>query len=149
MKKLPRQFIYPVILVILLDIFFTLLGQPKEYWNNPIKVQEGSPFGVLTLSSSPWLFLSAMLIYTIIVSTALRKLPFYLGVFGTISFFLGHVWGSSSWTYTLFLKYITKNPKLEFAHWYVMVGYLLLISLTTTLWIGKYLKKNPQQVNNT
>jgi len=140
MKKFPKFLITPVIGVVFLDVLFTLIGQPQQYWQDFSKLREGSPLGVAILSQNPWFFVAFMLIYAYFICLILRKLPLFLSIFAAISFYLGHVYGSATWVYTVFRKLTNVVNPQKFISWYVVVGYLVSVSFITSLFIIKVLK---------
>jgi len=135
MKRVPRKFIYPVALVMVLDFLFTMIGQPSSYWANFSNVNEGSPLGFTLLNINPFLFLLFCAIYLLAMIILIRKLPLIIGAVLGLSLFLGHAWGSSSWVYPLFRKMGFAGG--GFSRWYLAVGYFILISLITVLIIIK------------
>ena len=135
MKRVPRKFTYPVILVMVFDFLFTLIGQPTNYWINFSNVNEGSPLGFNLLKINPFFFLIFCAIYLLAMVILIRKLPLFVGATLALSLFLGHSWGSSTWVYHLFRKmgFILGG----FSDWYLTVGYFVLISLVSVLIIVK------------
>ena len=140
MRRFPKLLIAPVILIVLLDLAFTLIGQPKQYWQDFSKLNEGSPLGVVTLSQNPRFFVAFILIYISLIYILLRKLPLFLSVFLAISFYLGHVYGSSTWVYIVFKKISKSAYHYEFISWYITVGYIVMVSFATSLFVRQSLK---------
>jgi len=136
MKRIPFKYIYPVILVMCLDFLFTMIGQPANYWTDFSYVNEGSPLGFNLLKINPFYFLIFCLIYLLAMVVLIKKLPFKIGAILALSLFLGHSWGSSSWVYYLFQKMGFKMAM--FFDWYLIVGYLAIISMISVfLIVGK------------
>ncbi len=135
MRRIPKKFIYPVALVMVLDFLFTMIGQPSSYWANFSNVNEGSPLGFNLLRINPLFFLIFCAIYLLAMIILIRKLPLFIGATLALSLFLGHVWGSSSWVYTLFRKMGFAGG--GFSRWYLVVGYFILISIISVLIIIK------------
>ncbi|MCJ7804356.1 hypothetical protein MUP35_01290 [Patescibacteria group bacterium] len=135
MRRIPKKFIYPVALVMILDFLFTVIGQPSNYWTNFGNVDEGSPLGFNLLRIKPLFFLIFCAIYLLVMMILIRKSPLFIGATLGLSLFLGHVWGSSTWVYTLFHK-MGFNLR-GFSNWYLTVGYFILISLITVLIVTK------------
>lgn len=140
MKNRSSIFIYPILLVISLDAIFTILGQPKEYWQNYLYAHEGSPLGFNLLHSSPWIFLAFMALYSGAAYLLLKKLPLFWSLVLGLSLFSGHLYGSGSWISTFYLK-LGLSDSL-FVHWYLRVGYYILISLITALIINNEIKRS-------
>lgn len=135
MKNHRSTFAYPILLVILLDAIFTVIGQPPEYWHKFTNVNEGSPLGFHFLQSNPWLFLVFMAIYMGGVTFLLKKLPlFWSSVLG-LTLFIGHTYGSSSWIYIMYSR--LGLPDFPFANWYLKIGYFVIISLVTSFILRK------------
>jgi hypothetical protein len=142
MRRFPKQFIYPVILVMVIDFIFTLIGQPASYWTNSSSVNEGSPLGVGLLTINPIYFLIFCIIYLLIIIFLIRKLPLFFGGILALSLFLGHSYGSGSWVYTLLhrLGFDLGN----FSQWYFTIGYFIVISIISVLMVRKTFK-TPQK----
>ena len=135
MEKLPKQFVYPVILVMLLDFSFTMIGQPPSYWTNFNNLNEGSPIGVNLLSINPLYFLIFCAIYLSIMILLIRKLPLIPGAILALSLFLGHSYGSSSWVDLLLHK--AGFDLGNFSQWYSTIGYFVLLSIISVLMVTK------------
>jgi hypothetical protein len=126
----------PLVLAMLLDGIFTLVGQPDIYWQNYSFFNEGSPLGQI-LMLNPLYFISFFIVYLILVAvlTTNLKRPFNIMVW--LGFFLGHVWGASTWTYTIFTDL---TGIYTVSSWYLVVGYIVIISVITSFFINKRLK---------
>ncbi|OHA88477.1 MAG: hypothetical protein A2653_00510 [Candidatus Zambryskibacteria bacterium RIFCSPHIGHO2_01_FULL_43_25] len=133
MKKLPRQVTIPVLMVMILDGLFTLVGQPAGYWNNPSLVREGSPLGFSLLLHNPFFFILFFIIYLTVVYWGLKKLPIVISLPGAIALFLGHVWGSSSWLSVLYRKFGFEI--FDFYNWWLSISYFVVIAIITSLFI--------------
>lgn len=127
----------PLILVMVLDLAFTLAGQPDIYWQNYKFVNEGSPIGYYLLSLHPLYFILAFLTYLLFILFLSIKLVRPLNIMVAVGFFLGHSWGSSSW-----LPIIFNNLRVvDFLNeWYLVISYFIVISIITGLCINKWLK---------
>ena len=93
----------PLILVISLDVAFTLLGQPEAYWRGTwTHVNEGSPLGVWGLGMGPKIFMALMAGWILLALIASKALPGMLGqlVYGATA--LGHAWGTATWVSHLY-----------------------------------------------
>jgi len=128
----------PVILVMVLDLVFTLAGQPDYYWQNYDFFNEGSPLGQIIMPAHPAYFILFFVFYLVFVVFILSILPKPLNIMTALSFFLGHVWGSSTWLGTIYYK-ITGN---YFAanSWYLDIGYFIILAIISSFFINKWLK---------
>jgi hypothetical protein len=127
----------PVILVMLLDLIFTLFGQPDYYWQNHSLFNEGSPLGQI-LMLNPAVFIAAFVFYIAFVIFLSAILPKPLNIVFALSFYLGHVWGSSTWLETIFYK-LTGNYYAGDA-WYLNIFYFIFIAAISGLCVSKWLK---------
>ena len=126
----------PLALVMLLDMVFTLVGQPDYYWQNYQLFNEGSPLGQsLMLNPAYFLLFFAFYIPFVLFLTVNLRRPFNIIVY--LVFFLGHAWGSSSWVPSMFYKatgiYPTEN-------WYLIIGYFATVAVISGFCINKWLK---------
>jgi hypothetical protein len=135
MKRLPKEFTYPVALVMIIDFLITIVGQPKNYWNNFANVNEGSPIGFSLMKINPLFFLLFCAIYLLIAIISIKKLPLFLGATIALSLFLGHAYGSSTWVYYFFYRGGLTSEM--FSHWYITIGYFVLLSLFSVFIIFK------------
>lgn len=136
MKKLPLQFIFPVLIVMFIDCLFTLIGQDKSYWINPMTVNEGSPSGFALLSQGPLFFIIPFIFYMLVVFFTLKKTNINFTIPFALLLFIGHSWGSSTWLSRLF------NYNNQFDLWYITIFYFLIISIITSLFALNYINKN-------
>jgi hypothetical protein len=126
----------PLIMVMLLDLTFTMAGQPKIYWQDHSLFNEGSPLGQV-LMLDPFCFIAFFFFYIFFVlflATNLKR-PFNL-IWG-IGFYLGHVWGSSTWVSTIFYKFTGLTAVSE---WYITVGYCVILAALTGVFINQWLR---------
>jgi len=128
----------PLILVMVLDLIFTLVGQSNYYWQNYSLFNEGSPLGASLLSLHPGYFIVFFIFYLLFVSFLLVNLKRPLNIIVALSFFLGHVWGSSSWVPSLVCRYTS----IYIDSWYLIVGYFIIIAIISGICINKWLKLN-------
>ncbi len=126
----------PVILVMVLDFAFTLVGQPKYYWGNYLFFNEGSPLGKILLSWHPAYFILFFILYLFFVLFLIINLKRPLNIMVAIGFFLGHVWGSASWVPLLFPRFF----QVQIESWYLTIGYFIIISAISGFCISKWLK---------
>jgi hypothetical protein len=128
----------PVIFVMLLDLFFTFWGQPEIYWQNFSFFSEGSPLGQF-LMLNPLYFFVFFAFYLVFVTVLTGVLPRPLNFIVALSFYLGHIWGSSSWLDTIFYK-LTGIMITGSIYWYLNVGYLIIISIVSGIFWNSYIK---------
>lgn len=64
----------PVFLVAILDAIFTVLGQPKAYWENFNNLNEANPVAKILLRSTPIIFFVGVLIYSSLLFLIIPKL---------------------------------------------------------------------------
>ncbi len=117
-----------VVITVILDIIFTLLGQSPKYWENYQLAVDGNPLALFFLLIHPLLFLFFSLIWVSIVTCLIKVLRFPWFIFLGIAVILGHLWGSVTWVPSV-LTFL-KNPWLE-AHWgwYISIIYIILLSV--------------------
>lgn len=138
-KKLPLAIIYPTLLVMALDLIFTLAGQSSKYWTSFTSINESSPLGYYLLSN-PLFFIVAFIGYLFLVFFLLRNvLPKKIGFAVGIAFFIIHVWGSSSWVDYLIEKGFSISLTVS-QYWIVTVTYLIIISIIFSYCYYPYLK---------
>ncbi|MDD5144928.1 MAG: hypothetical protein PHW72_02290 [Candidatus Pacebacteria bacterium] len=123
----------PLILVMILDLVFTLVGQPKGYWQNYEFFNEAGPLGKFFLSLHPVSFVGFLIIYILFVLFFVSNLKKPLSIIVYITFFLGHVWGSSSWIPLLFNRF----SSLRIDDWYLNIGYFVIIAIITGFCLNK------------
>ena len=119
----------PMILVMVLDLVFTLVGQPKGYWQDYGLFNEASPLGQI-LMLHPAYFILFFIFYLVFVIFLAGFLPKPFNIMVGVGFFLGHVWGSSTWLGTIFHGDV----------WYLTVGYFIFIAVVSGLCINRWLK---------
>jgi hypothetical protein len=129
-------FVFPLILVMVLDLVFTLIGQSQDYWRNFQFFNEANPLAGFLLSHHPALFVLFFFIYLVFILflTVNLKKPFNLILY--IFFFLIHSWGSSSWLSELFFSYQANY----LSDWYLHIGYFVFISLVSGFSLNLWLK---------
>lgn len=130
--------LFPLILVMLLDLIFTLIGQPKIYWKAYIFVSEGSPLGHSLLNIHPGYFILFFIFYLLFVLFLVTNLKRPLNLMIGIGFFLGHSWGSASWVPKIF----SFLPSLGlYNNWYHTIGYFIFLAIISGFCINKWLIK--------
>lgn len=131
----------PVILVMLFDLIFTLVGQSEIYWTKSYRFfNEGSPLGEILLGYHPGYFVLFFVFYLLFVLFLTTNLKRPLNIIVAIGFFLGHVWGSSSWIPLLVLRFSSYKNYLNFNEWYPTIGYFILIAIISGICVNKWLK---------
>lgn len=127
--------IFPLILVMFLDLIFTLIGQSQDYWRNFQFFNEANPLAGFLLSHHPALFFLLFCVYLILILFLVVNLKKPLNLIFYIFFFLIHSWGSSSWLSELLFSYQANYS----SDWYLNIGYFIFISLASgfslTLWL--------------
>lgn len=128
--------VLPLILVMILDMGFTLIGQLQDYWRNFQFFNEANPTAGFLLSINPALFILFFFLYLIFVLFLIVNLKKPFNLISYIFFFLIHSWGSSSWLSELFFSYRINS----LGDWCLKIGYFALISLVSGFCINKWLK---------
>ena len=123
----------PLILVISLDLIFTIIGQPSSYWQNYSDYDEMNPLGQMLLSTSPILFIIVSFLYILLVIFLIIKIPKPINIMIYIGFFLGHAWGGASWTSSILSKYFL----IELNYFYSSLIYFILIAIISGLCFNK------------
>ena len=123
----------PLMLAMLLDGIFTSVGQPDAYWQNHALFNEGSPLGQI-LMLNPLYFVSFFIVYLILIPLLVVNLKRPFSIMVWLGFFLGHVWGGSSWVYLIFTNL---TGVYTISNWYLVVGYIIIISVVTGIFINK------------
>lgn len=128
-------------LVMILDLIFTIAGQPSYYWNVDFSfLNEGSPLGVFLLSRNPVFFIIFFFFYLLFVLFLITNLRRPFNIMAGIGFFLGHAWGSSTWVPLLFSRYFYG----DFADWYLTIGYFIILAIIFGIcinaWLNTWLK---------
>lgn len=129
----------PLILVMILDLIFTLAGQPKDYWQNYYLFNEGSPLGSILLPWHPGYFVLFFAFYLLFVLFLVTNLKRPINIMVAVGFFLGHAWGSASWVSTIFYRLTAVYFINE---WYLIVGYFILIAIVSGFFINRWLLRN-------
>jgi len=129
--------VIPVILVMILDLTFTLVGQPEYYWQNYEFFNEGSPLGFILFSHHPAYFVLFFAIYLLLVLVLVTNLMRPFNIMVAVAFFLGHSWGSSSWVPAIFYK-LTGIDTID--SWYLIIGYFIVVAIISGFCVNKWLK---------
>lgn len=131
----------PVILVMLFDFIFTLVGQPEIYWTVSYELfNEGSPLGPILFGYHPGIFVLFFTLYLLFVLFLSTNLKRPLNIMVAIGFFLGHAWGSSSWLSTLVLRFASFETYVSFNEWYLAIGYFIVIAIISGICINKWVR---------
>ncbi|MCX6760618.1 MAG: hypothetical protein NTZ84_00720 [Candidatus Nealsonbacteria bacterium] len=127
---------FPLILVMVLDLVFTLIGQSQDYWRNFQFFNEANPMAGFLLSHHPALFVLFFCIYLILVLFLVVNLKKPFNLIFYIFFFLIHSWGSSSWLSELFFSFQADY----LSNWCLNIGYFIFISLVSGFSLSLWLK---------
>ena len=120
-----------------LDFIFTLAGQPAYYWQNHIFFDEGSPLGRI-LMQNPAYFVLFFILYLLFVIFLLANLKRPFNIVIAIGFFLGHVWGSSTWLGIIFYKLTGNYFTADI--WYLNIGYFAVIAVISGICVDRWLR---------
>ena len=137
LSKKNLRVLWPLILVMLLDLIFTLFGQPEIYWRNHKLYSESNPLAASLLGKNPVLFILAYIFYLLFILflSANLKRPFNFILI--ISVFLIHAWATTSWVPTLVYRLFAPD-----VNWfYSSAAYLIFIGLVTGINVSGFLKQ--------
>lgn len=125
----------PVIFVMILDFIFTLISQPSYYW---LDFRFFNGIGSLgqTLMLHPFYFVIFFIFYVLFVITLIGILPRPLNIMAAISFYLGHVWGSSAWLGPVYYRIFGSSSYTWNQSWYLNVGYFVFIAIVSGIFIS-------------
>lgn len=139
MSKQNLSIVWPLVLVMVLDLIFTLAGQPEIYWRNHKLYSESNPLAAFLLGKHPILFIFAYISYffLILFLSANLKRPFSFILI--ISLFLIHVWATTSWVPTLAYRLFSSQIKINW--FYSSIAYLTFIGLVTGVGVNKFLRQ--------
>lgn len=117
---------FPVIVVMALDMAFTLLCQPYEYWQHDYKLcNEANPIGQALLSFNPACFVMVFILYASLILYFVLKVRKPAGIVIIAPVFMAHAHGSASWLPKIFQNiflFEASEPCLYF-------GYSLVIAM--------------------
>lgn len=134
---MKRILIILMVIVMILDFSFTLLGQPIEYLENYQLVSEGSPMGKLLLPVHPLAFISVFIFWVFLAIYLVRILkPPWDIMFGT-GVILGHFHGSIAWVPHLFIFLKPEWLGIQAWHWYSSVIFIIFLAFLFGLIIHK------------
>lgn len=120
-----------LLFVMALDLVFTLVGQPDDYWGDYDYCEESNPVGNALLISDPIHFIAFSFCWAIVVFCAIVKLPKTLSRTAFIFLLLKHSSASASWLPRLFSDYLA----LHVDAWYLSAGYFAVISMLYGFWL--------------
>jgi hypothetical protein len=126
----------PLILVMVLDLTFTIIGQSSYYWNNHSYYNEANPVGQMLLSTSPIYFVIFSVFYILFILFLVKKLPRPLNIMIYIGFFIGHIWGGASWLPEISSKFLF----IEISEFYSGIIYFIIIAIVSGLCFSKKIK---------
>lgn len=125
----------PLILVMVLDLTFTIIGQPNYYWNNHSYYQEENPVGQILLSSSPLYFIVFSVFYILFTLFLVVKLPKPLNIMVYIGFFISHAWAGASWLPEILSRFFL----IQTNEFYSGIVYFIIIAIISGLCFNKNL----------
>ena len=137
LSKQNLRVLWPLILVMVLDLIFTLAGQPEIYWRNYKLYNESNPLAAFFMEKHPILFIFAYILYFLFILFLSANLKRPLSFMLIISVFLIHAWATTSWVPTLL--YSTFSSKINW--FYSSIAYLVFIGLITGLSVNKFLRE--------
>lgn len=127
----------PLILVMVLDLIFTIVGQPEDYWQNYSFFNELNPIGQILLSVGPIYWILVSILYIVFVLFLIANLPRPFNIMAAIAFFLGHAWGSASWVVEIIYKFFL----VEVNYWSANIIYFIIIAIISGFCISKRFKE--------
>ena len=133
----------PLVVVMLFDLAFTLLGQPDEYWDDHDLCDEANRIGNTVLSAGPGYFVLLFILYVFSIVFLVRKLPKIFGVFVAVAVFLAHTWGSASWLLVVSPYFFP----MEIEEWALYGGYFLAITMISGICFWLAGKTRPSAVS--
>ncbi len=140
---MKRIIIILMLIVMILDFGFTLLGQPDKYWGGDYQfTNERFPVANFLLSVHPAAFIGFFILWIALAICAVRILrPPWVFIFG-IAVILAHFWGSILWIPRLCASF--RPDWLTGGEWsfYSPMIYIILLATTFGLIIYKLGLKN-------
>ena len=139
MKLLRSNWLLGVFLIPLsTDILFTVIGQPKAYWDTSYKViSEAAPVGFL-FQTNPLLFIAAgFLVWLPIAYLLTKKLRNPLDLWAALALFAGHTYNSISW-----LRKIQIEQRFLSGSLIPMSIYIFIVSYVAMRFLRIYFKEN-------
>lgn len=128
----------PLILVMVFDFVFTLVGQPAAYWQDFSLVREGNPVARFLLTWHYGYFTLVSFIYGFLVLLLVIKLKRPFNVILAVFLFISHGAASASWVPRIFEK-ITGTYPIDI-WWYLNFCYYIFIAIISGFCINKWLK---------
>lgn len=119
-----RALIALLAVVMLLDAWLTVLGQPDHYWENHTKCDELNPLGNVILSTHPNCFILLFGVWVLLILFLATRLPEPLDITVILLALGGHVWGSSCWVPSAFAEY----TGVEANFWCFRLSYIAVIA---------------------
>ena len=123
----------PLMLVMILDLFFTTIGQSEYYWQNYSFFNELNPVGQILLSVGPIYWILISILYIVFVLFLIANLRRPINIMAATAFFLGHAWGSASWVVEIIYKFFG----LEVNYWYANIIYFIIIAIISGFYLNK------------
>jgi hypothetical protein len=127
----------PLILVMVVDIAFTIIGQSKDYWQNYSNFNEANPMGQILLSAGPIYTVIFSALYILLIIFLIKKLPKPLNIMIYIGFFVGHIWGGVSWLPEILEKFFS----IEISEFNSGIIYFIIIAIISGFCFSKRIEK--------
>lgn len=131
---------FPIYMVMFLDALFSLIGQPRSYWLTYSNPNEANPVAFWLLSMAPAFFLIGVLIYASILFIFFLKFRGSVKLIFIMFVFLAHFFASSAWILHIY-KNITNKPEGDYIYFYLVLSYVLMITLVVYFSWKKHLIK--------
>ncbi len=115
----------PCLLAFLLDLSFTLHGQPAEYWaGHYTQTTEGAPFYRMLYQWHPVGAIFGHLVWAGLIGGLLILLPEVLAIVLSIAVVFGHTAGAYTWINAMLLR----ANGVEASGWYQLANGMFLLS---------------------
>ena len=128
----------PLILVMVFDFVFTLVGQSAAYWQDFNLVREGNPVARYLLVQHYGYFTLGSFIYGFLILFLVIKLKRPFNIILAAFLFIVHSSASASWVPRIFEK-ITETYPIN-AWWYLRLGYFIIVAIISGFCIDRWLK---------
>ena len=116
--------LFPLALVMALDLALTMRGQPESYWYDYTQCVESCPIGHLVLTLGPWYFVIGYIFYMTSTIILVKSLPKPYNISLAIFIFLAHSSCGSSWLAKIFKQIFA----YEVNQWYLQMFYFICIA---------------------
>jgi len=129
----------PLILVMVTDFVFTLIGQPPAYWKNFVFVNEANPVARYLLVWHYGWFTLISFAYGFLVLFLVLKLKRPLNIILAVFLFLAHGSASSGWMPRM-VEVMTGTYPLDNFWFYSKYSYHIVVAIISGVVISKWLK---------